>query len=187
MWLTFWALVAAILISLCSPARAETTAEPAGCETTFECVDKAIQWWVRKAPRHPASDPVRRRRAVAALTGAAARYDIPWELLTAMAFRESSARYGQVGLNGELGLLQVHPGTAARHKCDREKDTGWVYCGARVLRYHADRCGSLRGGLTAYASRGQCTSARGSRLRSAVDRRYRLAARLKEAVNDERN
>ena len=77
--------------------------------------------------------------------------------------------------------MQVHPSTARMFGCDMTTFDGRIDCGCEVLRHNADKCGSIRGGVTRYASKHQqCSAKPGSRLHYAVQHKMKLAARFEE-------
>ena len=111
-----------------------------------------------------------------AIDAAARSYNVPPLLLVAMAHHETRFLAHRIGRShGERGILQVH-GTA-RHNCNLETVEQQLDCGARWLRGRIDHCGSIEGGLTAYAC-GRCKAAKKSRCNKAVQRRLRLWRRL---------
>lgn len=171
--LTLMSIAAGIAI-VALPARG---ADP---DPAVERTDRALQWWARGAPRHPLRRAAYRGEVARALVDGAARHDLPVELVTAMALRESSARPGVLGRAGEAGLMQVHPDTAARFGCRLGTPQGDIECGCRVLSYHRVRCGGdLAGALSAYGSRsGTCTPPPGGSLARMVRDRLALAADL---------
>lgn len=120
------------------------------------------------------------------MTDAATEHSVPALLLVAMVFRESSFRTGLVGTRGEVGLMQVGEDVARFCNCDLTTPAGQVMCGACGLRHGIDRCGTIEGGLTAYATKGgKCDpdhSGNPRRVRRAVDRRLNLWEKLKEVT-----
>lgn len=143
-------------------------------------VERALAWWVERAPRHPLRRPEYRAEVARELVAGAARHDLPVELLAAILLRESSGRPGVLGPAGEAGLMQVHPDTAARFRCHLGTPRGDIECGCRVLSHHRVRCGGdLRGALAAYGSRsGSCHPPAGRAVSRMVADRFRLSDRL---------
>jgi len=129
------------------------------------------------APRHWLINDIAERRHLAeAIVAASRRYDIDPYLLTAMAYCESTFRREAIGSRGERGLIQV--GRGASRGCDLTTDIGQLECGASWLRRGIDRCGSLHGGLTAYAT-GKCKTDN-PKVIWVVNRRLKMAKRLKQ-------
>jgi hypothetical protein len=169
------------------PARVTAALEPTrGWEPTDSpaVVELALEHWIRVAKRHPLGVRVYRLEVARAIADGAEAHDLPAELVTAMALRESSGRQDARGRAGELGLLQVHPDTAVRFRCRLGTPGEQVDCGCRVLARHLARCGTLRGALAAYGSRsGSCTPPRGGSVERMVNDRMRLAAELRAVMD----
>lgn len=142
-----------------------------------------IRYWIRLAPRHPMSNVKRQRRFATLQVAATEVYGTPLSLTMAMMFKESSGIPTLVGSRGEIGLMQVHPATGARHRCDLTKPRGQIVCGHKVLRAAYDHCGTWEGALARYASStGTCSPKRGSNLAAVVKSRFKLAAELERAA-----
>lgn len=157
----------------------------ASSEPSSGATERQIAWLVRGAPRHPMARPERRQTMAALIDEAADRYRLRRALVVAIVYRESSIRPRKIGPNGELGLMQVYPETARDARCrDMATPAGQLDCGCRVLRLQTNRCGSLRGGFAAYASRGRCRAIEGSKLAWVVEDRFGLAARLEEVARE---
>lgn len=149
---------------------------------TVEDLDSAIRWLTRSAPgSNPMqTDPVGRREMAEAAHAAALDTDIDPYLLVVMAARESSFKAGASGTLGELGVVQIHGAPLRQCKTDgldMTRPSGQLMCGARYLRQLYDHCGSLIGGLSAYAS-GSCTP-RTDKTAWIVTSRLRAARRLR--------
>ncbi len=148
-------------------------------------VDRCLQWWVRLAPNHPMNDVKKRAIMSGNIARSSKAHGVPWSIITAMVLRESSARDDQIGPAGEIGPLQVYPATARHYGCSVSSSAALIDCGARILRKLSDKCGSIKGGLTAYGSnKAACTSEPGTRLHGAVQRRLRLAKKLRKVGDD---
>lgn len=147
------------------PPPARTAAPP-----TVEDVANAIRWLVTPDDSKPylartyhgtraQRDGEWREELARAFLAGAEQFGLPVFLLVAMAYRETVFRTGLVGPAGELGLLQVGEfgrRRSASYCADMGEDAArQVACGAGYLRRLADGCGSLQGGLSAYAS-GKC-------------------------------
>lgn len=142
-------------------------------EPGVENIQKSIQWLLRKNPNHQLNkNPEERNSFSQEILDQSQKYDIDPYLLTAMIYLESTFRTNATGGIGEQGLSQVH-GIAARG-CDLKTPRGQIECGARYLRSRIDHCGSIRGGLAAYAA-GRCKVKPGEKLFRVVERRLRLA------------
>jgi hypothetical protein len=148
-------------------------------------ISAAIKWLVRTNHRHPLWRNSQARGEMAGWIVAAAReWQIDHMLLTGNAFLESTFRPGVTGTRGEVGLVQVGP--HVRRGCERDEydmaaPLDQLRCGARHLRRMIDRCGSLRGGLTAYASAPpRCREVTGDRVWRAVNIRMSKMRRLRE-------
>jgi soluble lytic murein transglycosylase-like protein len=141
-------------------------------------IEKSIKWLLRKNPRHRLvkSQPERHKFAKDIITKAN-KYDLSPYLLTSIIYLESTFRTDARGKIGEHGLTQVH-GMAA-YGCDLSTQGGQIECGARYLRSRIDHCGDVRSGLTAYAG-GRCRAKYGERLYWVVERRLRLATKLRK-------
>lgn len=147
--------------------------------TTMADTNRMVEWLVRYAPRHPMSDSIARAEMVSMIDAAADKYRLPRALVVAIVYRESSFIARSVGPAGEIGLMQVHPNTAAKFRCEIKTAANQLNCGCRILSASAERCGTLRGGLTAYGSRdGRCVSLPGSKLSRFVADRFALAQKL---------
>ncbi len=166
-----------VLLSLmCLVSLAATPAD----RDPVDGVQAAITRLLRPVPRHRLRRDETALRALSTdIVATAQEYRLDPFLLTAMTYCESTFRADARGSLGERGLVQV--GRGARQGCDLTTDRGQLECGASWLRKGIERCGSLKGGLTAYArKRGLCTSEPGSRPEWAVNRRLRMARKLRE-------
>ena len=173
------ALAVATLVWSVKAEGATTTPDAAA-------VELALVDWVRLAPRNPLRVASYRSEVARALVAGTEAHGLPVELVTAMTLRESSGAQTAVGARGEIGLMQVHPGTAALFHCRLDTPAEQVDCGCRVLEHHLRRCGTLRGAVSAYGSKAsRCRPKAGSRLAKMVDNRFRLAAELRTVMDGE--
>ena len=105
-------------------------------------------------------DEVYRTKLVAAFEAAAAEFNLPVNLLIAIAYRETVLQTDQTGPAGALGLMQVMPFVTKRKKgrpyC-RNVHTieGGIMCGTWWLSRAHNRCGSVERAVNAYVS-GKC-------------------------------
>lgn len=160
-------------------STAVLVAVPSSAGPVTERADVYLRHLVRLAPRHPARRAEYRHRVARAIAVSCTAHEAPVELVCAMAYRESSLRDDVTGPGGELGLMQVHPGTAAKHRCDLSAIEGQVECGVKLLARYRAACGSWEGALSRYGSRsGTCTPKVGSALARMVADRTALAASL---------
>jgi len=192
LYLVMLALISAVVCVAVSPARAEPIAPvtlrddvDSDCEPSLTAVvrvDAMIAHLVSGAKRHPMNRPDWRRKMAKRIVIGATKIDAPVSVVTAIAFRESSFRWDVTGPASEKGLMQVHPDTVRRFKCDMSTVAGQIDCGCKVLAWHHDRCGSdWRAALAAYGSRtAKCNPRPGTKLRNMVDDRFRLAKELRE-------
>jgi len=118
-------------------------------------------------PRHEINrDPVLRAEVAGYFEAAGEKYDVPATLLVYWAYRESSLDRTAVGMIpnkygvvlGEVGFMQVHG--KAINMCLREGHSAYemdgnIFCGAYLMDYGRNLCGSLERGLVWYAS-GSC-------------------------------
>jgi len=164
-------------------STAVLVAVPSSAGPVTERVDVYLQHLVRLAPKHPARRAEYRHRLAKAIAVECTDHGVPVDLVVAVAYRESSLRDDVTGPGGELGIMQVHPGTAARHRCDLSTVEGQVECGVRLLALYHRECGTgdgtWGGAVARYGSRsGTCTPAAGSGLARMVADRTALAAEL---------
>lgn len=83
--------------------------------------------------------------------------EVPELLMTVNIFKESSFRKNALSENTEwYGLGQMH-GVASAN-CDIDTRRGQLDCSAKWLRFCYDKCGTWRGAITAYKTRGNCTT-----------------------------
>jgi len=191
MYLVILCIISAVVVVAVSPARADPI-PPATLPTDIDGeqgrtsqasrVEAMITSLVESCPRHPMNRSDWGAKMAEQIVTAASKYSIPVDLVTAISFRESSLRWDVIGPGGEIGIMQVHPGTVRRFACDMSTVAGQVDCGCKVLAWHHDRCGSdWEAALAAYGSRtAECNPKAGSKLRRMVKDRFRLAARLRE-------
>jgi soluble lytic murein transglycosylase-like protein len=82
---------------------------------------------------------------------ASRRQDLPPELLASLVFTESSFRKDVISDMGAIGPAQVKPYWAqfcgSTNLADPAEN---IYCGAQILSYYRDRCGSDECALSAY-------------------------------------
>ena len=126
-----------------------------------------------------------RARLVEAFESAGKRFNIPPNLLIAMAYRETVFRPEGEGSRNELGILQT--GKQARFVCRKhckniDTPEGGAMCGACWLDRGRNRCKDLVGGLYAYVS-GRCFSNHKNVL-SAVQNRLWLWNYLNELTGE---
>jgi hypothetical protein len=162
------------------------------CEDLYVLVDSteiesSILWLVRREPDWLSvkADYAYLWQVVLALDEAGEAYDLPVLLMASMIYKESTYKDDGVGPAGELGLMQV--GKMGRRKCrsvcgSLSTPEEHILCGGCWLRAGIDWCGSLEGGLNAYAG-GKCYPS-GSRTQTAVRIRHKLWARLTEKVSE---
>lgn len=180
--LAFLAALAVVVLF----AKALAASESAQVEDspTSESVDKVSRIMINFAadfPRHPVHRQSYRQNFSRCIVSAATKKNLEIEWLSAIVQRESSFKTTiRRGLRGEIGVSQVHPGTARMFKCEMRTIQGQLDCGAAVLRYGIDKCGSLEGGLSVYASRGRCKPKPGSKLDSVVKARMELIEEMQE-------
>lgn len=112
------------------------------------------------------------------IRAAAIANDVPAELILATAERETKLRHdGPRGKLGERGIVQVHPNTGRRFRCNLKTQRGQLDCGAAILAHGYRRCGTWRGAVTYYAgSKGACRAKPGTRLERVARDRTKLAA-----------
>ena len=112
---------------------------------------------------------------VAAFEYASILFDVPRNLLMAMAYRETVFRPHLVGPAGERGILQT--GKQAMRSCSEwcggvETPGGGALCGACWLKKAKNWCGSYKGAIFAYVS-GKCSHNK-INVRRAVENRLLL-------------
>jgi len=136
------------------------------------------------APRHRLiTDDEFRAGWARDLHGAAMDAVVPPSLLVAIAYRESSITYrGPAGKLGELGPMQVSRWTVRTKRCDMSTRRGQIDCGARHLRWCADRCGEWQGAVSCYVTRGSKCVPPTAHVRWIVRDRIGEAKRLRRVV-----
>jgi hypothetical protein len=159
-------------------------------------VNRAMLWVVQvlspNAGNPVARKPLWRKDLAGYIAEESAAQDLPWDLVTAIVYRESSFRHGAKGdpdAEGNPrshGLMQV--GIGVRAKCrarglDLEVPHDQVKCGTWWLREATDAIcgGDLRGGMAFYAS-GKTCRPRKKHLKSVVHDRFNLARKLRRAT-----
>lgn len=168
----------------------ESTADADGSEflcNTDKCANTMIAYKVRMFPGNPMND-ASKRSVVSRLIGYEARKrSLPVALVVAISYRESSFRRSAIGFKGkEIGYMQVHPLTAKSFGC-RSMDTagGQIECGCIVLKAGLDKCVTLHGAVSYYASRrGVCKPKKNGKLDWVVNDRLRIAKRLEKAARE---
>jgi len=166
----------------CAAQSSEGAAEES-VEETREQLEEAILWLLRVTPRARLyRDEEERLERIDEILEFSWKYDHDPFLIASMIYCESSYRPDVIGKSkNEIGLMQVHGG-ALRRCIDRGFDLseprGQIECGTWYLRDRIDFCGSVRGGLSAYAA-GKCSLRPESRAARVVERRFRLAEKLK--------
>jgi len=134
-------------------------------------VSYSIKYYLQYTPRHPlVRNSELRDNMARAIVTAAREHNIPPTLLTTITYLESTFDITAKGALGEIGLTQVH-GTAAKG-CELETIKGQLDCGARWLETQYQKCGTWKGALTAYATKGMCSTASG-RVKSVINYRLR--------------
>lgn len=189
------ALFCAIVILLLSIATRGAASEPASRAprrlTRAEAIRHLVAPRVKYRYRLPYyskrikayRDELYRRELVEAFEVASSRFDVPANLLMALAYRESVFRPDGVGPRGELGVMQVMPFVTKRRKgreyCeDVSTPEGGIMCGSWWFARGARRCDTLKGAIGAYVS-GRCNPTH-PRAREAVANRLWLWRYLNE-------
>lgn len=169
--MTILTLVVGATVALVEPAGAQD-----GTQWQVAGVERVMLVFARQAPAHPAHGDDYRLKLAERIVAAAGRHDVPLEVMTAITQRESGFRVKiKRGGRGEIGLTQVHPGTAKLFDCDLSTVYGQLDCGSKIIKHGMEKCGSIEGALNVYGSRrGQCKSKKGTRLHSVVKSRSRL-------------
>ena len=138
-------------------------------------------------------DDAYREEVVMAIHGSGVEFELPQFLLAGMSYRESTFRTDIKGpaSEPELGLMQVGVYCRRIARCspycgNLETVEQQIDCGSCCLRWGVDRCGSLKGGLISYVSKGgKCRLEDTNKPRkvwNAVKRRYRLWSKMREIV-----
>jgi len=106
--------------------------------------------------------------------------NVPWELLTAIAFREGSFNINAVSKSsiGERSTFQIAPRTAKYietldSECNIETVNGSAICASAWLSYWIDSCGDLRGAMTQYVAGKGCKT-RNEHIKRVVNDRLRI-------------
>jgi membrane-bound lytic murein transglycosylase MltF len=137
---------------------------------------------VEHSPANPAYGDAYRGRLTGAISAAAEKHNLPPLLIVAVVYRESSFKTEAKGFaKGEMGLMQVHGRAAAG--CELETVEGQIDCGASWLNQCREKCTTVSGALTAYAT-GRC-KAKTKRVERLVKSRIRLWKKLEGETNDE--
>lgn len=194
MFLAILTLLSAAALLLAGPVKADAPAEMDGEQGAFsqrlddiEKVERIMLNFAANAPRHPIHRADYRRKFSECIVEAATSEDLEVSWVAMIVQRESSfkttvkrgKRYGKRG--GEIGVMQVHPGTARKFECEMETVMGQLNCGCSVLRYGFDKCGNIQGALSVYASRsGTCNPKPGSKLYKVVEARMDLIRKMRE-------
>jgi hypothetical protein len=147
---------------------------------TVQCASQMIFYKVQRYPGHPAYKPEKRNQLANLFATEANRRAVPVAIVVSVSFRESSFIPSAIGYKAdEVGLMQVHPGTAKLWNC-KNMDTpkGQVVCGCKIIRGEWNTCGSLFCALSAYASKGNYKPRRGGKLWQVVRDRFRLADKM---------
>lgn len=109
---------------------------------------------------------------------AAERHRVPAGLLVAMARNESTCNPGAIGKGGEVGLMQLRPGTIAAGKVQLSRldlPAVNVDLGARHLARCLRLCGDVPAALGVYSGRRTCAQGRASGYARRVMGFYELA------------
>lgn len=148
-------------------------------------VEIAVDHLTKIAPRHPLQrHPDRLRDLADHISEAAIKHQIPPLFFCALVYRESSFHTTARGDLGEIGLVQIH-GRAA-DGCDLTTAEGQLDCGASWLARCVERCGSLAGGFSLYASGRTCRPDT-DHLRRVVADRMHLWQRLERITDGKKN
>ncbi|MDD5542850.1 MAG: hypothetical protein PHX83_06715 [Acidobacteriia bacterium] len=152
-------------------------------------IEEAMIWLVTKRganEKHPIlSDPVYRANIRVAAVESGEKYDVPADLLLAMAYRETVYKMDTVGKRGELGLMQV--GSLGRRHCAKAcgamvTASEQMDCGACWFDHGRKWCGGdIRLGLNVYASGPPCKASAPATIR-ATFWRYRVWRKIHEMV-----
>jgi len=189
LYLTILALVSAVAVLMAAPVNAtppvvDETAQNRSSQASE--VEAMILHLVKIAPRHPMNRADWGAKMAEQIVIGADRHGAPTDLVTVISYRESSFRWKVIGPGGEEGIMQVHPGTIRKFKCDMSTVAGQIDCGCKVLAWHYSRCGTdWRAALAAYGSKtAECNPKPGSKLRAMVDDRFDLARKLREITGE---
>lgn len=176
LWLIGWAVI---------PRRGNTDDAGTDLDTDVDTgnVAAAILHLVREWPQHPLhTDHSTLDQLATDIVVAGRRWGVDPYLLATLAYRESSFRPRARGKLGEFGLVQMHGPPLRRCRTAGvllDTQQGQLYCGARYLAELVESCGSLRGGLTAYAC-GRCSVDEGTQVYQIVTGRLWLARSLRK-------
>jgi len=115
-------------------------------------------------PVAPGPAEVRARILAATIASEAARYDLPAEIVAAVAMHESGFRRDAIGARGEAGYMQLLRGTLATAGYDHVSDAGLMnprlnfHLGARHLAHVRRLCGNAPpvAWLSVYSGRRHC-------------------------------
>ena len=149
-------------------------------------IERALIWIVTEYQpnkRHPiARRPKWRRELAGYIDLESERRALPWPLVTAIIFRESSMRPSAKGDIGEVGLMQVADDLKRICKAqglDLLKPHDQIKCGTWWLADRRDHCGDLKGAFAYYAS-GRVCKPDTNHLKDVVRDRFKLAERLEK-------
>ena len=131
----------------------------------FMCCDPAHASPLTEARQAVAALCPNRMELAPAFAKAAKRYDIPPALLVAVARNESNCNPSAVGKGGEVGLMQLRPGTRAAGNVSMARlsvPAVNISLGARHLAACLLLCGDLAAALGVYSGRRTCAQGRAS-------------------------
>jgi hypothetical protein len=153
-----------MIILFCLPIRSD--------ETEIGRIDAAITYLLRVGlPRHKIypwkKHPLLRKPEIRedvskSIYAASEAKSVPAPILIAVGFREGSFRAESVGAIGETSMFQITPNTARIAKkldkrCDIDTVPGSAFCAASLLSHWKKKCGTWKGSIAVYATKGvQC-------------------------------
>jgi len=126
------------------------------------CTQGLPQMSIAPWPNNPIVHDTKLRRELAeGIAHASAKYQVPWGLLVAIAYRENSFGSEKVGALGEVSPFQIIPRTAAEirkynQECQLQTVGGSAMCAAILLKRAKRICGDWKGALTQYATGKSC-------------------------------
>lgn len=188
----FWIVIFILIcIEASTTEKEEIETEIVYNQPTIEQLERAILWTVTPSETtkeetiliysgaRASKDKEYRIELATAFIEAGKKYNISAGILTSIAYWESVYKQRAEGDGGRsLGMMQT--GRQARNACRCNMNTiaGQVDCGACWLDRGRSWCGSLKGGLSAYAC-GRCRFAN-VKTKYAVKVRVRLAKIMRE-------
>ena len=158
------------------------------CGQANSYIEEKIRDLISDMPNHPLNrDSEKLDRFVVNVLSAEHKTGVPWEIIVAVAYRESSLMMNKVGKLGEVGYMQIHGaaisycrekiGKRPRVKKSRRNN---LLCGALWIQKSMDICktDSFLNGLSMYATGKVCKPKYDGRLRWIINRRLSIARRL---------